>query len=160
MAFLPENHALAIAMMSYNGALDYGLLGDYDAMPDIDVVADGIRASLGELLAAAPGPPIARRRAGRPPPTAAERSRAEANGGPIRSSPPAPAGEAWPRGRHACQTRAGLPSPRATTGGLSTMDDDNGLIQPGEIAFHLDLTAAELKIVHTAAELDGRRPRT
>jgi hypothetical protein len=29
------------------------------------------------------------------------------------------------------------------------MDDDN-LIQPGEIAFHLDLTAAELKIVHTA----------
>ena len=29
------------------------------------------------------------------------------------------------------------------------MDDDN-LIQPGEIAYHLDLTAAELKIVHTA----------
>lgn len=27
------------------------------------------------------------------------------------------------------------------------MDD---LIQPGEIAYHLDLTAAELKIVHTA----------
>jgi hypothetical protein len=29
------------------------------------------------------------------------------------------------------------------------MDDDN-LIRPGEIAFHVDLTAAELKIVHTA----------
>ena len=29
------------------------------------------------------------------------------------------------------------------------MDDDN-LIQPDEIAFHLDLTAAQLKIVHTA----------
>lgn len=29
------------------------------------------------------------------------------------------------------------------------MDDDD-LIQPGEIAYHLDLTAAELKIVHTA----------
>jgi hypothetical protein len=28
--------------------------------------------------------------------------------------------------------------------------DDDGLIQPGEIAFHLDLTAAQLKIVHTA----------
>jgi hypothetical protein len=28
------------------------------------------------------------------------------------------------------------------------MDDD--LIQPGEIAYHLNLTAAELKIVHTA----------
>ena len=55
VAFLPENHALAIAIMSYNGGLDYGLLGDYDAMPDIDVVADGIEASLAELLAAARG---------------------------------------------------------------------------------------------------------
>lgn len=28
--------------------------------------------------------------------------------------------------------------------------DEQGLIQPGEIAFHLELTAAQLKIVHTA----------
>jgi hypothetical protein len=28
--------------------------------------------------------------------------------------------------------------------------DDDGLIKPGEIAYHLDLTAAQLKIVHTA----------
>ena len=42
IAFLPENHALAIAIMSYNGGIDYGLLGDYDALPDIDVVAAGI----------------------------------------------------------------------------------------------------------------------
>ena len=55
VAFLPENHALAVAIMSYNGGLDYGLLGDYDAMPDIDVFADGIEASLAELLAAARG---------------------------------------------------------------------------------------------------------
>jgi diacylglycerol O-acyltransferase len=55
LAFLPENHALAIAIMSYNGNLDYGLLGDYDAMPDIDVVADGIEQSLAALLAAARG---------------------------------------------------------------------------------------------------------
>ncbi|MHB1569585.1 MAG: WS/DGAT/MGAT family O-acyltransferase, partial [Solirubrobacteraceae bacterium] len=41
VAFLPENHALAVAIMSYNGGLDYGLLGDYDAMPDLDVVATG-----------------------------------------------------------------------------------------------------------------------
>jgi len=27
---------------------------------------------------------------------------------------------------------------------------DEGLIRPGEIAFHLDLTAAQLKIVYTA----------
>ena len=55
VAFLPEDHALAIAIMSYNGGLDYGLLGDYDAMPDISVVADGIETALAELLAAARG---------------------------------------------------------------------------------------------------------
>jgi WS/DGAT/MGAT family acyltransferase len=53
LAFLPKNHALAVAIMSYNGGLDYGLLGDYDALPDIDVIADGIEASLAELLDAA-----------------------------------------------------------------------------------------------------------
>ncbi len=53
LAFLPKNHALAVAIMSYNGGLDYGLLGDYDALPDIDVIADGIDASLKELLDAA-----------------------------------------------------------------------------------------------------------
>ncbi|HEV3391857.1 MAG TPA: wax ester/triacylglycerol synthase family O-acyltransferase [Solirubrobacteraceae bacterium] len=53
LAFLPKNHALAVAIMSYNGGLDYGLLGDYDALADIDVIADGIDASLAELLDAA-----------------------------------------------------------------------------------------------------------
>jgi diacylglycerol O-acyltransferase len=53
VAFLPEHHGLAIAIMSYNGRLDYGLLGDYDAMPDIDLVAESIDAALAELLAAA-----------------------------------------------------------------------------------------------------------
>ncbi len=46
LAFLPRNHALAVAIMSYNGGLDYGLLGDYDALPDIDVIAEGIDAAL------------------------------------------------------------------------------------------------------------------
>jgi WS/DGAT/MGAT family acyltransferase len=55
LAFLPKDHALAIAIMSYNGGIDYGLLGDYDALPDIDVIADGIAASLEELLQAARG---------------------------------------------------------------------------------------------------------
>ena len=53
VAFLPSNHALAIAIMSYDGGLDYGLLGDYDALPDIDVIAEGIDACLNELLLAA-----------------------------------------------------------------------------------------------------------
>jgi diacylglycerol O-acyltransferase / wax synthase len=53
VAFLPENHALAIAIISYNGGIDFGLLGDYDAMEDIDLLATAVSESLGELLAAA-----------------------------------------------------------------------------------------------------------
>ncbi len=53
IAFLPKDHALAIAIMSYHGAIDYGLLGDHDALPDIDLVADGITAGLAALLEAA-----------------------------------------------------------------------------------------------------------
>jgi WS/DGAT/MGAT family acyltransferase len=50
VAFLPKNHALAIAIMSYNGRMNFGLLGDYDALPDIGVIAEGIQESLAELL--------------------------------------------------------------------------------------------------------------
>jgi diacylglycerol O-acyltransferase / wax synthase len=53
IAFLPEHHALAIAIMSYNGKMNLGLLGDYDAMPDIDGVGGLIEESLEELLAIA-----------------------------------------------------------------------------------------------------------
>jgi len=60
LAFLPKNHALAVAIMSYNGGIDYGLLADYDALPDIDVIRDGIDASLRELLKAAGAKPSGR----------------------------------------------------------------------------------------------------
>ena len=53
VAFLPANHALAIAIMSYNGKMNFGLLGDYDALPDIGHIADGVEASLAELVALA-----------------------------------------------------------------------------------------------------------
>jgi diacylglycerol O-acyltransferase len=53
VAFLPRNHALAVAIMSYDGGIDYGLLGDYDALPDIDLIAEGIEDGLAELLTAA-----------------------------------------------------------------------------------------------------------
>jgi diacylglycerol O-acyltransferase / wax synthase len=53
VAFLPENHALAIAAMSYNGKLDFGLLGDYDAVPDLERMAEFFEESLEELLKAA-----------------------------------------------------------------------------------------------------------
>jgi diacylglycerol O-acyltransferase len=53
VAFLPEDHALAVAIMSYNGSVDFGLLGDYDAMPDLDVFADYLDDALAELMEAA-----------------------------------------------------------------------------------------------------------
>ncbi len=55
VAFLPEGHALAIAIMSYNGRVDFGLLADYDAMPDVDVMVRLIEESLDELLEVARG---------------------------------------------------------------------------------------------------------
>jgi diacylglycerol O-acyltransferase / wax synthase len=56
IAFLPENHVVAIAIMSYNGKVDFGLLADYDAMPDIESLAELIEESIAELLEAARSP--------------------------------------------------------------------------------------------------------
>jgi hypothetical protein len=53
IAFLPTGHALAVAIMSYNGQIGYGLLGDYDALPDIDLLVEGLDQSLDQLLEAA-----------------------------------------------------------------------------------------------------------
>jgi WS/DGAT/MGAT family acyltransferase len=53
IAFLPENHALAIAIMSYNGGINFGLLADYDAMEDVPEIAEAIKAEIAALLEAA-----------------------------------------------------------------------------------------------------------
>jgi diacylglycerol O-acyltransferase / wax synthase len=53
VAFLPQNHALAVAIMSYNGRICFGLLADYDTMEDVETVARGLEESLAELERAA-----------------------------------------------------------------------------------------------------------
>jgi diacylglycerol O-acyltransferase / wax synthase len=53
VAFLPENQALAIAIMSYNGQMNFGLLGDFDALPDIDSIGENIAAELANLVSLA-----------------------------------------------------------------------------------------------------------
>ena len=50
VAFLPENHVLAIAIMSYNGQMNFGLLGDYDALGDIDLIGESIASGLATLV--------------------------------------------------------------------------------------------------------------
>ena len=50
VAFLPEDHAMAVAVLSYNGKVDFGVLGDYDALPDMDEFGEFLERSLDELL--------------------------------------------------------------------------------------------------------------
>jgi hypothetical protein len=81
VAFLPKDHALAIAIMSYNGGIDFGLLGDYDALPDIDLIAEGIAASLAELLDIARGFKPKPKSRPRSKPSGADGAKSASNGG-------------------------------------------------------------------------------
>jgi diacylglycerol O-acyltransferase len=51
--FLAPERALAVAIMSYNGSVDIGLMGDYDAMSDLDEFGGDVERSLSELVEAA-----------------------------------------------------------------------------------------------------------
>jgi WS/DGAT/MGAT family acyltransferase len=53
MVPLAPNQALGVAIMSYHGRINFGLVGDYDAMPDLDQLARDFQTSLAELAAAA-----------------------------------------------------------------------------------------------------------
>ena len=50
---LAADHALGVAVVSYAGRLRFGLVADRERVPDLDIVADGIEASLAELRRAA-----------------------------------------------------------------------------------------------------------
>jgi WS/DGAT/MGAT family acyltransferase len=58
---LAHNQALGIAIMSYDGRLGFGLLGDGDAMTDLDALAGDVQAAIAQLVRAAgrPRPPAA-----------------------------------------------------------------------------------------------------
>jgi hypothetical protein len=47
---------LAVAIVSYDGALSFGVSGDYDSTADIHVLCRGIERGLGELVALAQPP--------------------------------------------------------------------------------------------------------
>jgi WS/DGAT/MGAT family acyltransferase len=53
MVPLAKNTALGIAIMSYNGALNFGLTADYDALDDVETLAEELRSAIDELSAAA-----------------------------------------------------------------------------------------------------------
>jgi diacylglycerol O-acyltransferase / wax synthase len=56
MVPLAENTALGIAILSYNGQLNFGLVADFDALADVEDLADELRSSIEELAAAAGAP--------------------------------------------------------------------------------------------------------
>ncbi len=71
MVPLARRQALCVGIMSYNGQVNFGLIGDYDAMADLDSFALDLEAATAETIASAGKPPRAKARG---------KARASANG--------------------------------------------------------------------------------
>jgi WS/DGAT/MGAT family acyltransferase len=64
MVPLAKRQAVCFGIMSYDGQVNFGLIGDYDAMADLDVLAGDLEDSLAELAEATEARPKARRARG------------------------------------------------------------------------------------------------
>jgi diacylglycerol O-acyltransferase / wax synthase len=66
LPYVPLSYGVrtGVAILSYNGRIAFGITGDWDTVPDIDVLADGIEGGITELLDLS-RPPSRRRRAAR-----------------------------------------------------------------------------------------------
>jgi WS/DGAT/MGAT family acyltransferase len=56
VGFLGGKRSVAVAVMSYNGGMNFGLVGDFDALPDLELIGGGIQSSLADLVARAGSP--------------------------------------------------------------------------------------------------------
>ncbi|MDX6673578.1 MAG: diacylglycerol O-acyltransferase / wax synthase [Solirubrobacteraceae bacterium] len=101
---LTLNVALGIAIMSYDGRLNFGLLGDFDAMPDLEEVGRDLEAAIDELALAA-GVPVD----GKAAKDARAEDRAKAKAGNGRPA----LGIDMPRGRPGARPRSRKPAPRS-----------------------------------------------
>ncbi len=54
MVPLARRQALCVGIMSYDGQVNFGLIGDYDAMADLDSFALDLEAATAEVVATAP----------------------------------------------------------------------------------------------------------
>ena len=61
MVPLAKRQAVCFGVMSYDGKVNFGLIGDYDAIGDLDLLAGDLEASIDELVEAV-APPGKRRR--------------------------------------------------------------------------------------------------
>ncbi len=57
MVPLARRQALCVGIMSYNGTINFGLIGDYDAMDDLDSFALDLEGAIEEILATLPERP-------------------------------------------------------------------------------------------------------
>ncbi len=57
MVPLARRQALCVGIMSYNGQVNFGLIGDYDGMTDLDSFALDLEAATAETIATAPAKP-------------------------------------------------------------------------------------------------------
>ncbi len=73
MVPLAKRQGICFGIMSYDGQVNFGLIGDFDAIPDLDAMASDLEASIAELGAAVPAPE--KRRGRKPAAKAAARTR-------------------------------------------------------------------------------------
>jgi diacylglycerol O-acyltransferase / wax synthase len=52
MVPLAQNQGVCFGIMSYNGRVNFGITADYDAMPDLDALAEDLQAAVAELVEA------------------------------------------------------------------------------------------------------------
>ena len=72
MVPLAKRQAVCFGIMSYNGQVNFGLIGDFDAVEDLDALGEDLEAAIAELSAAVPG------RSAKGSPRTRSRQRAEA----------------------------------------------------------------------------------
>jgi diacylglycerol O-acyltransferase / wax synthase len=75
MVPLAHRQAVCVGIMSYNGQVNFGLTGDFDAMPGLDSLAEDLEAEIDALAKAAPKP-ARRKPAAKPKPGQKARARA------------------------------------------------------------------------------------
>jgi hypothetical protein len=57
MVPLARRQALCVGIMSYNGTVNFGLIGDYDAMADLDSFGLDLEGAIDEIVATLPARP-------------------------------------------------------------------------------------------------------
>jgi diacylglycerol O-acyltransferase len=78
MVPLARNQALCVGIMSYNGEVNFGLVGDYDTMPDLDSLASDLEREIEAIGSAKPKPKRKPPAKARPGTRARQRARSKA----------------------------------------------------------------------------------